>query len=92
MTDKLSLAQRICKGEGGAKSVDIAQMSEVLRVLADLFVNDPETRTQFWSEWEVPALARREGSFLKSCREHKRVMDEKTGSDDQHAPPPEAVG
>jgi hypothetical protein len=59
MTDKpMTLEQKVCHLEGGAKQVSIAQVCEVLRVLADLFVNDESARAQFIESYEGPARKR----------------------------------
>ena len=60
MTDKpMRLDVKICHAEGGVEQVSIAQVNEVLRVLADLFANDDSARAQFFESYEGPARERR---------------------------------
>ena len=55
-----SLPVKLCRHEGGAKNIDIANASECLRVLADLFVSDDAALDEFRSIWLTSALRRRE--------------------------------
>ena len=74
--EKLDLNQKICRMEGGAKSVDIAQVNEVLRVLADLFWTDPDARMQFFQSYEVRARKRHE----------EKLVNEALGVDEPSSP------
>ena len=56
---RLTLPQAICRLEGGEEQVNIAQVSEVLRCLADLMVGDPHNQVDWWQHWILPAMQRR---------------------------------
>jgi hypothetical protein len=59
MTDKpMKLEQKVCHMEGGAEQVSIAQVCEVLSVLAELFESDPESVYQFEESYRRTARDR----------------------------------
>ena len=53
----LTLVQRMCKR---STSLDLTTAGESLKVLAELFVEDPAARTEFWRDYERHCAKRRQ--------------------------------